>query len=156
MGAPLDLLRRVDLFKQVQQPDLEALAGRFQPRTFGAGSPVASVGSGGLGFYVIAHGDAAVYVHGELRRRLHRADVFGEIALIDGGRRSAEVLAETDLECFAISIKELRPFVKTHAEVAWALLEDLARKLREADAAAKAPARPTGAAPAWRTRWRRR
>ena len=66
--------------------------------------------------------------------RSARAEHFGEIALIDSGPRSATIIAGTDLRCRGMSAWEFRPFVEEHPEVAWALLETLVSRLREAHA----------------------
>jgi len=134
MGAPLDLLRRVRIFECLDDAEISELAGRFQQRTFDRGSPVVSAGSRGLGFFVVGEGEATVRVKGEVARRLGPGDCFGEVALIDGGKRSADIVAESHLHCYGISRDVFRPFVREHPDVAWALLEELAAKLRKAQA----------------------
>ena len=56
------------------------------------------------------------------------------IALIDDGVRSASIVAATDLLCYGLTPWEFRPFVEEHPKVAWALLEALARRIRESQA----------------------
>ena len=72
---------------------------------------------------------------GEIVRTLGPGDHFGEIALLDDGPRSATVTASTDLRCRGMAAWEFRPFVQEHPEVAWTMLETLAARLREAEAA---------------------
>jgi CRP-like cAMP-binding protein len=132
MGAPVQLLRRVRIFESLDERDLEQLAERFQQRTYDRGSPVVSAGSRGLGFFVVGEGEATVRVRGEVARRLGPGDCFGEVALIDGGKRSADIVAESHLHCYGISRDVFRPYVQEHPDVAWALLEELAAKLRKA------------------------
>jgi CRP-like cAMP-binding protein len=132
VGAPVKLLRRVRLFECLDDGDLTELAQRFQPRTYDKGAPVVSAGSSGLGFFVVDEGEATVRVRGEVARRLKPGDCFGEVALIDGGKRSADIVAESHLHCYGISRDVFRPFVQEHPDVAWALLEELAAKLRAA------------------------
>ena len=73
--------------------------------------------------------------------RLRRHDFFGEVSLIDGGRRSADITAETNMRCWGISKAEFEAFVKTHPEVAWALLEGLVARLRATNRDAARPRR---------------
>ena len=80
-------------------------------------------------------GNADVSVGGEHRATLGPGDHFGEIALIDDGIRSASIVAATDLLCYAMTPWEFRPFVEEHPQVAWVLLETLARRSREAQQA---------------------
>jgi len=147
MAVPVDLLRRVPLLEGLADDDLAELATRFRERVYDAGAPVVSRGSSGAGFFVIAEGEAAVGAVERPAARLGRHDFFGEIALIDGGRRSADITAITNLRCWGISQREFRAFVKQHPEVAWALLEVLVARLRAADAAA------AGRPPPLRRRW---
>jgi CRP-like cAMP-binding protein len=93
---------------------------------------VVSAGSKGLGFFVVGDGEATVRVRGEIARTLKKGDCFGEVALIDGGKRSADIVAESHLQCYGISREVFRPYVQEHPDVAWALLEELAAKLRQA------------------------
>jgi CRP/FNR family cyclic AMP-dependent transcriptional regulator len=151
MGAPLALLKRVSLFASLSDEELAELAQRFRERRCDRGSAATSKGSSGVGFFVIAEGQAIVNVHGDTVRRLGPGDYYGEISLVDGGRRTAQILADTNLLSYGISASEFRAFVKSHPDVAGALLESIVAKLREAqDRAAGVPA-PRGA-----RRWRLR
>jgi CRP-like cAMP-binding protein len=132
MSAPLDALRNVPLFSTLAEDDLEELARQLHERRFPEGAEVTTEGSGGAGFFVIAAGNAEVLVGGEHRATLGPGDHFGEIALIDSGIRSASIIAATDLLCYGLTPWEFRPFVEEHPQVAWALLESLARRYREA------------------------
>jgi CRP-like cAMP-binding protein len=147
MGVPVDVLRCVPLFSNLQDEELAELAGRFRERIYDAGAPVVSRGSAGSGFFVIAEGEAVVGRRGNPKARLRKHDFFGEISLIDGGRRSADITAETNMRCWGIAQREFRVFVKQHPEVAWTLLEVLVARLRAAEsgAASGASGTPRGA-----------
>ncbi|HET9214458.1 MAG TPA: Crp/Fnr family transcriptional regulator [Gaiellaceae bacterium] len=134
MSAPLEVLRRVRLFAELDDRELEQLAAQLHERRFPEGAEVTSEGAGGVGFFVIAEGNADVSVGGEHRATLGPGDFFGEIALIDTGLRSASITAATDLLCYGLTPWEFRPFVEEHPKVAWALLQVLAGRLREAQA----------------------
>ena len=72
-------------------------------------------------------------VGGEEVATLKRGEYVGELALLDPeGPRSATVTAKTDVVLAAMSAWQFRPFVLAHPEVAWTLLQRLARRLREA------------------------
>src|SRR4051794_36789442 len=98
--APVALLRRVPFFGSLSDQELAQLSERFHERRYDRGSPVTSVGSSGVGFFVIAEGRATVRLHAEAIRRIGPGDHFGEIALIDGGRRSRQIVADTNMLCF--------------------------------------------------------
>jgi len=131
MGAPFELLRKVRLFDSLGDDELAQLAQRFRERRCDRGSAATSIGSAGIGFFVIAEGHAVVNVHGEAIRRLGPGDFFGEVAVIDGGRRSAQIVAETNMLSYGLPASEFRSFVKAHGELAWALVEAVVAKLRE-------------------------
>ena len=133
-GAPIDVLRQVALFADLDDDDLEQIARLFKPRRFAAGDVVIKEGSGGAAFYVIESGEATVTVRGEERVRLGPADYFGEIALLDEGARMATITASAELECYGLTLWEFRPLVEANGAVGWKLLQTLARRLRVAEA----------------------
>ena len=134
MGAPREVLRDVALFSELGGRELERLADRFHERTYAEGETVMREGSTGTAFFVIAEGNAAVSVAGEMKATLGPGDYFGEIALVDDHVRSASITAATDLRCYFLTPWEFRPFVEENPQVAWALLRNLARRLRAAQA----------------------
>ena len=134
VSAPVEALQNVQLFSTLEEEDMEELARQLHERRFPEGAEVTTEGSTGAGFFVIAAGNAEVLVGGEHRATLGSGDYFGEIALIDDGVRSASIVAATDLLCYGLTPWEFRPFVEEHPKVAWALLEALARRIRESQA----------------------
>jgi CRP/FNR family cyclic AMP-dependent transcriptional regulator len=132
--APIGLLEQVPLFQGLPHQELERIARSFKERHFGAGDTIAAEGAGGVGFFVIGEGTAAVDVHGETRGQIGPGDYFGEIALIDDqARRTATIRAETDVTCYGLTSWDFRPLVETNAEIAWKLLQVMAKRLREAE-----------------------
>src|SRR3954468_3192476 len=103
MGVPVDLLRRVPLLSGLADDELAPLAARFRERVYDAGAPVTTRGSAGAGFFVIAEGEAVVGSTEQPAARLGRDDFFAEVPLIDGGRRSADITAVTNMRCWGIS-----------------------------------------------------
>ena len=134
MSAPVEALQNVQLFSTLAEEDMEELARQLHERRFPEGAEVTTEGSTGAGFFVIAAGNAEVLVGGEHRSTLGPGDYFGEVALIDDGIRSASIVAATDLLCYGLTPWEFRPFVEEHPKVACALLEALARRIRESQA----------------------
>jgi CRP/FNR family transcriptional regulator, cyclic AMP receptor protein len=133
-GIPIELLEQVPLFEGIPHRDLDRLAQSFKQRRFAAGDTVAAEGAGGVGFFVIGEGTAGVDVHGEQRGQLGPGDYFGEIALIDDkAMRTATVTAETELTCYGLTSWDFRPLVEANSEIAWKLLQVMAKRLREAE-----------------------
>ncbi|MGC2191315.1 MAG: cyclic nucleotide-binding domain-containing protein [Candidatus Dormiibacterota bacterium] len=133
-GAPIELLQRVPLFAELDRTELEQVARLFKERRFARGETIVMEGSGGAAFFVIASGDAKVTVGAAERPPLQPGDYFGEIALIDEGRRSATITATGELLCYGLTFWEFRPLVESNGTIAWKLLQSLAKKLRAAQA----------------------
>jgi CRP/FNR family cyclic AMP-dependent transcriptional regulator len=132
--APIELLEQIPLFQGLPQADLGRISRSFKERRFSAGDTVAVEGAGGVGFFVIGEGTASVDVHGERRGKLGPGNYFGEVALIDEqARRTATITADSDLICYGLTSWEFRPLVETNAEIAWKLLQVMAKRLREAE-----------------------
>jgi CRP-like cAMP-binding protein len=132
-GAPVDALRRVPLFADLNKGEVDQIARLFKERRFSAGETVAKEGAGGAAFFLIDSGEATVSVGGKDRGTLGAGDYFGEIALIDEGARSATITAASELVCYGLTYWDFRPLVQTNAAISWKLLESLAKKLRAAE-----------------------
>ena len=83
----------------------------------------------GVGLFLMGAGSATVSVNGKPVRTLAAGDHFGEVALIDDGPRTAEVTADTDVDCFVLPAWEFRAIVHDHPDVAWALLQSLVKHM---------------------------
>jgi CRP-like cAMP-binding protein len=129
----LELLRGVPLFAKADDRFLGRLAGEFMERTYSPGELIAEEGESGKTFIVIEAGEVDVIVHGQTVGRLGPGDAFGEMALIDKSARSATVKAETQVHGYQLPVWSFRPLVEGHPEMAWALLEALAERVRVAE-----------------------
>ena len=134
MTTPEEVLAQVPLFSMLSKKELAKLAHEAYDRTFRAGTVLTVEGETGRSFGVIMEGQAAVSVHGRPSRTLGPGDYFGEMALIDHSYRSAAITAETDLRCLLYPSWVFRPFAMQHPETAWALLEAMVQRVREAEA----------------------
>jgi CRP/FNR family transcriptional regulator len=128
-------LRRVSLFAKLSDKDLKRLAGSLNERTFPAGHQITTEGEEGVGFFLIESGEVSISRGGEHVGKLGPGEFFGEMALIDQQPRSATVVADTDVRCRGMTAWSFRPFVESHGEVAWPLLEALVSRLRRAESA---------------------
>jgi len=126
-------LQRVGLFADMDRRQAEQIARLLKERRFAQGETVIVEGSGGAAVYLIASGEATVSHKGAAIATLGPGEHFGEIALIDGGTRSATVTAATDLVCYGLTFWEFRPLVERNGTIAWKLLQALARRLRAAE-----------------------
>ena len=132
-GAPVDVVRSVRLFADLERDELAQVARLFKQRMFSKGETVIKEGSGGAAFYVIESGEVAVTIAGVQRATLGPGDYFGEVALIDEGTRIATITALDDLVCYGLTLWEFRPLVEENGRIGWKLMQTLARELREAE-----------------------
>lgn len=133
MTTPQDVLARVPLFSMLPKKEVAKLARQAKEMTFPAGTVVAEESRTGVSFGVIMDGQAAVSVHGQPVRVVGPGDYFGEMALIDNSYRSAEITAQTELHCLMFTAWNFRPFAMEHPETAWALLEMMVQRVRDAE-----------------------
>lgn len=126
-----ETIARTPLLKSLSDRDRKSLAQSLHERRFDAGHHISSVDSGGIGFFLVAEGTATVLVGGEPRATLGPGDHFGEMALITGKARSAEIVADTEVLTYVLTSWHFKPLVMDNPEIAWALLEQLANRVRE-------------------------
>jgi CRP/FNR family transcriptional regulator, cyclic AMP receptor protein len=131
--APVDLIKSVPLFSDLDNRELKEVAESMKERTFAAGDTVTQEGTGGAGFFVVEEGSATVSVGGKDVRTIGAGDYFGEIGLIADIDRTATITADTDLHCYGMTFWDFRPLVESNASIAWKLLQAMAARLKEAE-----------------------
>ena len=132
-SAPVELIKGVPLFSDLDDRELRQIAQSMKERTFDAGDVVTEEGKGGVGFFVIDDGDATVSVAGQERGALGPGDYFGEIALIADIDRTATITAKSDLRCYGMTFWDFRPLVENNASIAWKLLQAMAQRLKQSE-----------------------
>jgi CRP-like cAMP-binding protein len=133
-----DALKRVAMLSSLDRKHLEKLSKDFSDRTFPAGSVVVREGDEhGIGFFVVADGEAVASIDGKEVARLGPGSHFGEVALISDRVRTATVTATTDLHCYVMTLWDFRAFVQSDPDVAWKLLEQLAQMLHRSQTPAR-------------------
>ena len=129
MSVTLDALQKVPFLSHVPRKALDSLAQTMAERDVPPGKEIVTQGKGGVAFFVILDGQATVLVDGNEVRKLGQHDHFGEIALIVPDLpRTSTVRADTDMRLGALTAWNFKPFVLKNPDVAWALLETLAKR----------------------------
>ena len=137
MGAEsIDLLGHVPLFAELSQEELERIADVAIPRTFPKGVRVFHEGDTSDACYIVRDGDLRVTrEHSDGRAialaTLGPGDFFGELAMLDGGTRSASVETITDCELLGLPASDVRRVIASHGDIAAKLIVAITRRLRE-------------------------
>ena len=130
MASVSDDLKRVPLLSGLNERQRRKLARLCRERQVNAGTTVVKEGlMSGVGFFVVAEGEAAVTVGGKEVARLGPGDHFGELALITKQERSATVTAQTPMRCLEIQFWDFRDFAHDNPDVMWKLLEHVVEVL---------------------------
>jgi len=125
-----ELLAAAPLFAGVPASGLERIADRAVEVTFTDGHVIARQGEVGTGFFSIISGAARVVRDGETIATLGAGDFFGELSVLDGQPRVAQVIAEGETTCLALATWELEAVIDEQPSVGLALLRGLAERLR--------------------------
>jgi voltage-gated potassium channel len=102
------------------------------PLEFPAGRVLTHFNEVGREFFVITSGSASVTRGDEVLAHVGRGSFFGEMALLDGGRRTATVAADTTMEAFVLSEHEFTALLRQSPTVAHNLLRAMSQRLRAA------------------------
>jgi len=129
-------LAKVPLFSGCSKRELALIARSAKEVVHRKGTVIAREGEPGVGLFVILDGRCEVTVGGRRKAVLGPGDFFGEIALLDGGPRTATVTAATDVRLAGITGWVFRGLITEHPQIALKTLEAGAGRLR---AAAKEP-----------------
>jgi CRP/FNR family transcriptional regulator, cyclic AMP receptor protein len=131
-------LGKVPIFSGCSKKELQTIAKQVREIQHGAGHVIAAEGEPGAGLFVIDEGEADVTIGGRKVNHMKAGDFFGEMALLDGGPRTATVTATTDITLYALTEWVFRGLLAEHPGIAMRTLETMAGRLRSATKAASA------------------
>lgn len=140
------VLGSVDIFRGLRPRVLKRLAQAGKVMEAPPGAEIIRAGESVSGFHahsplhmhVILAGDATVRMNDQEIERLVVDDYFGDLALIDGQPRSADVVAgESGLTTWSLSKVGFDKVVKEHPEVLLPMIKVVVARLRRAEAAAR-------------------
>ncbi len=133
-----DFLATVPLFRELDRTAVRGFAELTREQKFAKGSVIVSEGDPGDALFVVRAGEVKVLLIGEDGREvilnvLGVGDHFGELSLIDGRPRSAHVVATQASGLLVLRRADFRRQVEESPAVAWGLMVELSRRLRQAD-----------------------
>ncbi len=134
----IDTLRQVPLFESLDNEAAGELCHLLESLDCKASTILFRAGDEGDALYVIERGKVRICVrttqgHELTLTELGRGDFFGEMALLDGQRRSADAVVAEDARLAVLSREHFLSFVRSSPNVALELLTALANRLRHTD-----------------------
>ena len=123
-----------EIFDGLDQAEIAALEGIASTLSFEAGEHIIHAGDEAKALLTLASGSVSICVvtgQGNLRRvaSVGPGQSFGEMALLDGGVRSAEVFADSPVLCYAFSVDRIRELCVEHPQLLSKMFGNLVRSL---------------------------
>jgi CRP/FNR family cyclic AMP-dependent transcriptional regulator len=130
----LQLLERVPLFAGIPRGGLDEIAAITDEIDVPEGSVLTHEGRHEGYFFIIVSGTVRIERGDRTINTIGAGDFLGEIALLDGGPRTATSTTESECRLLSITHERFRELVDTSASVRSAILEAAGRRLRAIDA----------------------
>lgn len=130
-----NVLAEVPLFAELGARQRRKVASISRIRRFADGAPLVRFGQVAAALYVVLDGNVAVRRRGSPDIKLGIGAVIGELALLDGGGRTATVVAQGEVVALAIPASRFRTLLRKEPTIAIRIAEELARRLRGANEA---------------------
>jgi len=133
-----DFLSRVPIFSELSKETLDKIEKVGQRKKFNKGEIILLEDDAGTALFIIINGKVKVSRSSNDGKEviltiLNADDFFGEMAILDGQKRSATVSAIEPSEVFVIQRDDFINLLYAHPEISIALLQELTRRLRNAD-----------------------
>jgi small-conductance mechanosensitive channel len=117
----VERLARIDILSPLPVESHEGIAAASRIHTFAKGETILSQGSAGDSMFVVHNGSVSVLSNEKEIARLGEGDFFGEMALLTGEARAADVVALSDVTAIEIDKDALQPVLLQHPDLAAAI-----------------------------------
>ncbi len=129
------ILRSVHYLAPLSPATLDALISIAVQRTYEAGQPIFWEGEPVSGLFVLADGFVKISRHSiegreHILHLLRSGETFNDVAALDGGANPATATAYTAATLYVLPRDELKRIVDQHPDLAWALIESMAKRAR--------------------------
>jgi CRP-like cAMP-binding protein len=130
------LLKGVPLFSALSEKHLQAVMKTAKEVDFAPGKPIVKEGDPSkVGFFLILDGQVEVRTGAKTLSSLGVGQFFGEMAVLDGQPRSADVVPVTPTKCLVLASWDIKTLLTTHPDIAHAIIGELTRRLRRTNMA---------------------
>src|SRR5205823_308459 len=126
-------LEQIEMFARLSPDERQRLAEGMRPAPFGRGEIITRQDSAAHWPYILAKGECEVRVRGEgggekLVARIGGPNVFGEMGVMTGERRTASVIAATEVECYRIDKDIFKSVLRNRPEMANVISRMMAKR----------------------------
>jgi CRP/FNR family transcriptional regulator len=127
---PTESLRKVPMFAGLDKKELAELGKLVHEQSYAPGTMIVKTGAGGHGLYIIKEGRVSIIQDGKTVATMGPGQFFGEISVLDGGPRTADVRADTDTVCLNLISWEVKPLLMENANITYKMLLEMVKRLR--------------------------
>jgi CRP-like cAMP-binding protein len=133
-----ELLAKTSLFGSLEEADRKAIAQEMRETTFDSNQAIFARGDQGREIYLVKHGRVKLSILTSEGRELAFAHaeaghIFGEIAVLDGGQRTADATAVSKVVAATLSKSSLTRLIETRPVVREGVIRFLCSRVRLAD-----------------------
>ena len=135
LSSKLAVLRKHPYFADLEPDAFDQLCRYAKHSTLKRGATIFAKGDPGTSLFAVISGTVKISISSPDGRNailnlIGAGEIFGEIALLDGGARSADAIANSNCELFVIDRREFIPFVRSQPALAMKFIELLCTRLR--------------------------
>lgn len=131
-------LQDVPLFRGCDAAEIRAIGRLGDLITLAPGTALTAQGGAGGEAFVIVEGSVSVTRDGDVLATLGPGDVVGEVAVLDGGRRTATVTADTTVEVLVFDPRSFKSLLHEAPKVTRRMLAEMGRRIRGGNGSAPA------------------
>jgi CRP/FNR family transcriptional regulator, cyclic AMP receptor protein len=133
MDSKLELLAKVPLFQGLDRTSLGHVGRLADEIDLPADKLLLAEGELPYEFFIVVEGQVRIDRDGEQLNMLGPGDFLGEIALLDGGRRTATATTETPVRLLVLGSREFHSLLAEYPEIRASVLAQLADRVRRAE-----------------------
>jgi CRP/FNR family cyclic AMP-dependent transcriptional regulator len=138
MPIDVSILNEIAHLRELSPLEQAALADKIDLLRYSAGQIVFNYGDPGHALYIVRTGEFEIYVKNDQGEKIvleisQPGDIFGEVALLDGGQRTAWVVALGEAEALRLDREHFEDYLRQCTPAALNLLSVAARRLRKSD-----------------------
>jgi uncharacterized membrane protein len=138
MPCQIDVLERIGIFGHLRPEDRIELAKVIDDRKVAAGETLFRAGDPGESLYIVCEGHMEIFIRDHAGQKIvlnnaHAGEIFGELALLDRGARTASAVAVTDVELLELDRDDLLLMFQRAPDAALHFLAVMGHSTRKAD-----------------------